>query len=86
MLSMTTEFDKTILLSLLILSKGNTQFILEEDIFNKFPMRQRKYVRESLMKFEKEKLLKRYNLGYKLSKGGMKEASIVFTKGARFRL
>ncbi|MEM5766396.1 MAG: hypothetical protein QXD43_04105 [Candidatus Aenigmatarchaeota archaeon] len=80
-----TELEKTILLSALILAKGNTkkQF-KEDDIVLKFPMRQRKTVRRFVKKLVKERYLISSDKNYKLSEEGLKIASKLLYEGGTF--
>ncbi|MEM5836200.1 MAG: hypothetical protein QXR09_00925 [Candidatus Aenigmatarchaeota archaeon] len=81
-----TELEKTILLSALILSKGNTKkHFKEDDIVLKFPMRQRKTVRRFFKKLVKEGyIIESTNKNYKLSEEGLKIASRLLYEGGTF--
>ena len=85
-ISKLNEIEKTTLLGLLILSKGSVEkHIPEEDIVSKFPISKRKWVRISLDKFIKKGLLVKHpkKNEYKLTKDGLKRASIILGHGAK---
>jgi predicted transcriptional regulator len=81
-----TELEKTILLSALILTKGDTKKLFKEDeIVLKFPMRQRKMVRRFMKKLVKEGyLVECSGKNYKLSEEGLKIASRLLYEGGTF--
>jgi len=82
-----TELEKTILISSLLLSKGNTKkFIKEDDIVIKFPMRQRKTVRRFFQRLVKDECLTKSKDGktFRLSIEGLKIASNLLYGGATF--
>jgi predicted transcriptional regulator len=81
-----TELEKTILLSALILTKGNTEKLFkEDDVVLKFPMRQRKTVRRFVKKLVKEGYLIEFSgKNYKLSEEGLKIASRLLYEGGTF--
>ncbi len=82
-----TEFEKTILLSFFILIKGSTQkFVAEEDIVDKFPIRQRKMVRQYLSKLAKSEYIIKKGKFYKIDKGALKEISSYLISGPKARL
>jgi len=87
MASVITELEKTILISILVLVKGNTKkFVKEDDIVLKFPMRQRKNVRRYFKKLVKDgNLIKSASTNsYRLSPEGIKFASGLLYEGATF--
>jgi predicted transcriptional regulator len=86
MVKVITELEKTILLSAMILSKGDTKKIFkEDDIVLKFPMRQRKTVRRFVKKLVKEGyLIESSNKNYKLSEEGLKIATKLLYEGGTF--
>jgi hypothetical protein len=82
-----TELEKTILISVLVLVRGNTKkFIKEDDIVLNFPMRQRKNVRRFFKKLVKEGYLIKNpkDSGVRLSQNGLKIASSLLHEGATF--
>ncbi|MEM7821725.1 MAG: hypothetical protein QXX38_02865 [Candidatus Aenigmatarchaeota archaeon] len=80
-----TELEKTILLSAMILTKGDVKKTFrEEDIVFKFPMRQRKNVRRFIKKLVKERYLIESDKNYKISEEGLKVASGLLHKGGTF--
>jgi len=83
----TTELEKTILISVLVLVRGNTKkFIKEDDIVLNFPMRQRKNVRRFFKKLVREGYLikKPKDNNVRLSQEGLKIASNLLHEGATF--
>jgi predicted transcriptional regulator len=81
-----TELEKTILLSALILSRGDIKKLFkEDDIVLKFPMRQRKTVRRFIKKLVKDGyLIESSNKNYRLSEEGLKIASRLLYEGGTF--
>jgi len=81
-----TELEKTILLSTLIITKGDMKkAISEDDIVLKFPMRQRKNVRRFLKKLVKDGyLVESPPKTYRLSEEGFKIASKLLYEGGTF--
>ncbi|MCS7106273.1 MAG: hypothetical protein NZ942_03085 [Candidatus Aenigmarchaeota archaeon] len=81
-----TELEKTILLSVLIVTKGDLKKVIGEDeIVLKFPMRQRKNVRRFLKKLVKEGyLIESPSKNYRLSGEGFKIASKLLYEGGTF--
>jgi predicted transcriptional regulator len=81
-----TELEKTILLSALILSKGDTKKLFkEDDIVLKFPMRQRKTVRRFIKKLVKGGyLIEPSEKNYRLSDEGLRIASRLLYEGGTF--
>jgi len=80
-----TELEKTILLSCLVLVRGNTRKIIkEDDIVLKFPMRQRKTVRRFFKRVVKEGYLVKSGGNYRLSAEGLKVASSFLYGGGTF--
>lgn len=80
-----TELEKTILLSFLIMARGNAKKVLrEEDITLKFPAKQRKMVRRHISRLAKYRLLMKTNSGYQLTNIGLKEATKTLSEGATF--
>ncbi len=87
MLDMLTEFEKSILLSLFVLAKGSTRkYIPLEVLLSKFPIRQRKIVKEYLMKLEKEKFLDKYENKYRIDKKSLNVISQFLVKGPKLRV
>lgn len=87
MVKVITELEKTILLSILILVKGNTKKSIKEDeIVLKFPMRQRKTVRRFFKRLVDDGYLIKDSAGknYRLSPKGLKNASNYLHRGATF--
>lgn len=82
-----TEFEKTILLSLFILAKGSTaKRIPLEMLLSKFPIRQRKLVKQFVEKMAKEKLLDRQDEKYGISKLALKHISNFLVHGPKARI
>jgi len=82
-----TELEKTILISILVLVRGNTRkFIKEDDIVLKFPMRQRKTVRRFFERLLDDGYVIKNPAGnsFKLSSEGLKLASRSLHEGATF--
>lgn len=81
-----TELEKTILLSVLILTRGDLKKeIGEDEIVLKFPMRQRKNVRRFLKKLVKDGyLMESSPRSYKFSEEGFKMASKLLYEGGTF--
>ena len=80
-----TELEKTILLSAMILVRGDTKKLFkEEDIVLKFPMRQRKTVRRFVKRLVKEGYLIEAGKKYRLSEEGLKIASRLLHEGGTF--
>ncbi|MEM5829175.1 MAG: hypothetical protein QW040_01015 [Candidatus Aenigmatarchaeota archaeon] len=85
MVRILTELEKTILLSALILTKGNPKkSFKEEEIVLKFPMRQRKTVRRFIKKLVNERYLVESGKNYKLSEEGLNVASKLLYEGGTF--
>lgn len=78
-----TELEKTVLLSFLVLAKK--EFLLAESVVNKFPVRQRKHVRNAIKKLEMNKFLVGHpkKESYKLSEKGLKNALKLLHEGAK---
>ena len=80
-----TELEKTILLSVLILTRGDTtKLFKEEDIVIKFPMRQRKNVRRFFRKLVKDGYILEVEGKFKLSEEGLKTSSRLLYEGGTF--
>lgn len=80
-----TELEKTILLSVMILVRGDIKkFFKEDDIVLKFPMRQRKTVRRFFKKLVKEGYLVEAQGKFKLSQKGLEIASKLLHEGGTF--
>lgn len=80
-----TELEKTILLSVMILTKGDSKKLFKEDeIVMKFPMRQRKTVRRFFKKLVKEGYLLETDGKFKISEEGLKIASRLLYEGGTF--
>lgn len=78
-----TEFDKTILLGMFIVTKGSIKKKIGEDvILSKFPTRQRKNARYSLKRLMRFKLLERKDAKYLLTQRGLREAKKLLIYGA----
>ena len=87
MLDMLTEFEKSILLSLFALAKGSTRkYIPLEVLLSKFPIRQRKIVKEYLTKLEKENFLDKYENKYRIDKKSLNVISQFLVKGPKLRV
>jgi hypothetical protein len=87
MLDMLTEFEKSILLSLFVLAKGSTRkYIPLEVLLSKFPRRQRKIVKEYLVKLEKENFLEKMDNKYRIDKKSLNVISQFLVKGPRLRV
>jgi predicted transcriptional regulator len=86
MVKVITELEKTVLLSALILTRGNTKKLFKEDeIVLKFPMRQRKTVRRFVKKLVKEGyLIESSGKNYRLSEEGLKIATRLLHEGGTF--
>jgi len=81
-----TELEKTVLLTFLVLAKKKLkEFLPAESVVNKFPIRQRKHVRNAIKKLEKNKFLVRHpkKESYKLSEKGLKRALKLLHEGAK---
>lgn len=82
-----TEFEKTILLSLFILAKGSTgRYIPLEMLLSKFPIRQRKLVKQFVEKLAKEKLLAKRDEKYRICKLALKDISDFLIHGPKARV
>ncbi|MEM5852835.1 MAG: hypothetical protein QXS37_02910 [Candidatus Aenigmatarchaeota archaeon] len=80
-----TELEKTILLSVMILTRGDIKkFFKEDEIILKFPMRQRKTVRRFFKKLVKEGYLVEMDGKFKMSEEGLKLASKLLYEGGTF--
>lgn len=80
-----TELEKTILLSAMILTRGDTKKLFkEDDIILKFPMRQRKNIRRFFKKLVKEGYLIESRGKVRLSPDGLKIASKLLHEGGTF--
>jgi len=78
-----TEFDKTILLGMFIITKGSLKkAISENEILKKFPTRQRKNARVSIKRLVKFKLIKKVNNKFKLTNSGLAQAKKLIIEGA----
>ncbi len=84
-----TELDKTILLAMLVFTKGSTRVAIKEDqIVLKFPMRKRVLVRESLSDLTKNKLIEKIEKSpkdrrYRLTEDGKEQAAKILHQGAK---
>ncbi|MEM7818541.1 MAG: hypothetical protein QW403_00120 [Candidatus Aenigmatarchaeota archaeon] len=84
---MLTEFEKTILLSLFVLAKGSTKkYVSLEELLSKFPIRQRKIVKEYLLKLDKEKYLTRVDNKLRIDKKALPIISQFLVKGPKLRV
>jgi len=86
---MITEFEKTILLSLFVLAKGSTtRYVSLGSLLSKFPIRQRKLVREYIGKLVKEKFLVKHKTkeSYKIAKNTLKTISSYLITGPKVRI
>ncbi len=80
------ELEKTILLVLLVFTKGSVDKCLTEDlIVSKFTKRQRSLVRKSLKRLKDEGLLikKPKEMSYRFTDKGLKRASTILSEGAK---
>ena len=78
-----TEFDKAILLGMLVVTKGSIKKrVKEENILLKFPTRQRKNARNSLIRLSKLNLIKKNGKNFKLTEKGLREAKKLMIEGA----
>lgn len=77
-----TEFDKAILLGVLILSKGAPKLVSEKTIVMKFPARQRKSARLSLQKLVRLGFLRKAKDKFQLTERGVREARKLLVEGA----
>ncbi|MEM5782021.1 MAG: hypothetical protein QXD43_02385 [Candidatus Aenigmatarchaeota archaeon] len=79
-----TELEKTALITFLVFMKKNkNRGIFEEEIVLKFPMRQRKNVREAIESLKKSNFLIKKDGKTKLSEKGMEEAMKLLKTGAK---
>lgn len=87
MAKVVTELEKTILLSVLLLSKGKPQkLITQDEIVLKFPMRQRKSIRRYVKKLVEEGYLTKnpHAESYRLSIEGQKLSLNLLHQGGTF--
>lgn len=79
-----TEFEKTLLLAILSLSKGKNQFIRKEIVLSKFPRRQQRIGERLMERLAKDNLLIKHPAGksYKLSDSGKRRAMRLLVEGA----
>lgn len=81
-----TELDKTVLLAMLVFTKGSLNtFISEEQLTKRFAVRKRALVRSSINSLVKDKLIIKHpkEKKYKFTKNGLKMASKVLHQGAK---
>ena len=82
-----TELEKTILLVLMTLSRGNSKKLLQNDaVLVKFPIRQRKEVRSFVEKLSKKGLINKKDDSLGLTQDGLKQASKILLQGAKIRV
>jgi hypothetical protein len=82
-----TELEKTILLSLFILAKGSTRrYILEKELLSKFPLRQRKFVKNYVGILVTKKLLVRKGNSYRVERMALKYISAFLVHGPKLKL
>lgn len=87
MLDMLTEFEKTLLLSLFVLAKGSTKkYISLEELLLKFPIRQRKMVKDYLLKLEKEKYISKVDEKLRIDNKALPIISQFLVKGPKLRV
>ncbi|MEM5882798.1 MAG: hypothetical protein QXQ77_00980 [Candidatus Aenigmatarchaeota archaeon] len=87
MLDMLTEFEKTLLLSLFVLAKGSTKkYIPLDELLSKFPMRQRKMVKDYLIKLEKEKYVSKFDKKLRIESKALPIISQFLVKGPKVRV
>ncbi len=77
-----TELEKTVLITFLVFMK-KYKGISEEEVILKFPIRQRKNVREAIENLKKGNLLIKKEGRTKLSNKGVEEAMKLLKTGAR---
>lgn len=80
-----TELEKSILLAFLVLSKGEKEKYIKEDlVVFKFPRQQRKAVRKGFRKLVADKLLVKNpeEQSYRLSDDGLKRSTKILSEGA----
>lgn len=78
-----TEFDKAILLGVLVVAKGSTEKgMTENEILLRFPMRQRKNARNCIQRLLKFKLLRKETKKFFLTEEGLKTAKKLLIEGA----
>jgi predicted transcriptional regulator len=81
-----TEFDKSILLGMLVLTKGSKEkFVDRKEITSKFARAKRKYIIGSLRKLVREGYIEKNPKEdkYKFTKEGLEEASKLLMEGAK---
>lgn len=84
-----TEFEKTILLTFFVLAKGSTNRAVPlESLLAKFPIRNRRMIRNYIKRFTKEDLLVKQGKeeSYKVGKKTLKIISAFLVSGARVRV
>jgi predicted transcriptional regulator len=82
-----TEFEKAILLTFLIMTKGSLRKeIYREDVTRRVPMRRRAICRRWMVKLVEKGLLAKRDERYRLTKEGLREARRLLVTGTRFLL
>jgi predicted transcriptional regulator len=82
-----TEFEKAILLTFLILTKGSTRKLIpRRQIVMRVQMRRRAMTRRYIRLLVEKKLLARRDERYTLTKAGLAEARKLLVTGAKFLL
>ena len=83
-----TELEKTLLVSFYALAKGSTEEYVDESLLlSKFPIRQRKLLKEYIRKFVKKGILIKHKKenSYRVSKKAIPIISSLIMKGVTFR-
>lgn len=79
-----TELEKTLLLGMLMLTKGSKEkTIPKKKITERFARSKRKYVSRGLDRLVDKEFLEKTDGEYKLTKKGLEEASKALTEGAQ---
>jgi|Deesub1362B_J571_1020462.scaffolds.fasta_scaffold26148_2 predicted transcriptional regulator len=82
-----TEFEKAILLTFLIMTKGSLRKrIYREDVTARVPMRRRAICRRWMLKLVEKGLLVKKDEYYSLTKAGVVEARRLLVTGTKFLL
>lgn len=81
-----TELEKTILVSLYVITQGSTRKAVEpEALTNKFPMRQRKMVRKYIKELIKKGLIDVADGKYRMNTKSVRRTSKILVSGFRAR-
>ncbi|MBD3155586.1 MAG: hypothetical protein GF368_02930 [Candidatus Aenigmarchaeota archaeon] len=79
-----TELEKTLLLGMLMLTKGSKEKIVPKNkITEKFARSKRKYVSRGLDRLVDKEFLEKVEGGYKFKDKGLEEGSKALTEGAQ---